>query len=156
MAVQRRDYYAEETGGAPIVGDFLDRMSTFVRQAIENREAIVWIAKDQERVISTAWVIPIRKVPWPDPWEARWAYVTDVYTYPPYRGRGIGAQLMRRVQQWAFDERLEFLILWPSDTSARWYRRLGFQAEPEALVWRPPIESASTPDEPVARSQMIG
>jgi len=156
VAVQRRDYYAEETGRAPIAGDFLDRMSTFVRQAIGNRDAMVWIVEDQARVISTAWVIPLRKVPWPDPWEARWAYVTDVYTYPPYRGRGIGAQLMRRVQQWALDERLEFLILWPSDTSGRWYRRLGFQAEPEALVWRPPIESESTADEPAARSQTIG
>ena len=156
VAVQRRDYYAEETGRSAIADDFMDQMSTFVRRAIENRDEMIWIAEDQGRLVSTAWVIPIRKVPWPDPWVTRWAYVTDVYTYPPYRGRGIGAQLMRRVQQWAHDERLEFLILWPSDASLRWYGRLGFRADPEALVWRPPSESASTADEPTAHAHTIG
>ena len=112
-------------------------MSTFVRQAMENRDATIWIAEDQGCLVSVAWVKHIRKVPWSDPWEAHWAYVTDVYTYPPYRGRGIGAQLMKRVQQWAHDERLEFLILWPSATSVQWYGRLGFAPDPDALVWRP-------------------
>lgn len=109
----------------------------FVRQAMENREATIWIAEHNGYLVSIAWVKYIRKVPWPDPWEARWAYVTDVYTYPPYRGRGIGAQLMKRVQQWAHDEGLEFLVLWPSATSVQWYGRLGFSPDPEALVWRP-------------------
>ncbi|MDA8206520.1 MAG: GNAT family N-acetyltransferase [Thermaerobacter sp.] len=145
VAEQRRDYYAEETGNASVADDFVERMSMFVRQAIEHRDATVWIAEHNDRLISIAWVKHIRKVPWPDPWEARWAYVTDVYTYPPYRGRGVGAQLMKRVQQWAQDEGLEFLILWPSDSSVRWYSWLGFTPNADALVWRPSHPSVSIP-----------
>lgn len=150
IAEQRRDYYAEETDNdVPVADDFVGRMAIFVRKAIEGRDATIWVAEHNGSLISIVWVKHIRKVPWPDSWEARWAYVTDVYTQPPYRGRGIGARLMERVQQWAEDEGLEFLILWPSASSVQWYSRLGFAPDPEALMWRPPHPSSGIPQDRV-------
>ena len=48
-------------------------------------------------------------------------YVTNVYTRPAYRGRGIGTRLMSHVLQWAREHDLESLIVWPSETSVRFY-----------------------------------
>lgn len=62
---------------------------------------------------------------------------------------------MTRVQQWAQDEHLEFLILWPSDSSVRWYGRLGFRPDPGAWVWRSLHASDSTAKVSAARAPSI-
>ena len=136
VAQQLGEYYSEATGNAPVGDSFMDRMLMVVCQAIEQRDATIWIAESKGRLISIVWVTHISKVPWPGPGAYRWAYITDAYTSPPYRGHGMGSRLMRRIQQWAQDEGLNLLILCPNDFEDR-YRRLGFAPEPEVLVWHP-------------------
>ena len=66
---------------------------------------------------------------------AEFGYVTNVYTRPAYRNRGIGAALMAYVKEWACQEKLEILILWPSQKAAPFYYRAGFRPSPEALEY---------------------
>jgi GNAT superfamily N-acetyltransferase len=95
----------------------------------------VWVAEREGRLVSQIWVQVIHKVPRPGRFEGhnRYGYVTNVYTEPDLRGQGIGGRLLERVVQWAREQRLEFLVVWPSEESVRFYERGGFHASPDAL-----------------------
>jgi GNAT superfamily N-acetyltransferase len=77
----------------------------------------------------------IRKVPNPGRLDPEFGYVTNVYTCPEARNQGTGAGLIRHIQDWAREQRLEMLILWPSERSGDFYRRAGFRPSSEALEW---------------------
>ena len=62
-------------------------------------------------------------------------YVTNVYTRPAYRGQGIGTRLMTHVLQWATEQDLESLIVWPSETSVGFYERAGFRGSADMLEY---------------------
>ena len=62
--------------------------------------------------------------------------ITDNYTSPEYRSRGIGRVLLERATHWARDKDLELLVVWPSDRAADWYKRNGFQPDEAVLARR--------------------
>jgi GNAT superfamily N-acetyltransferase len=70
----------------------------------------------------------VAKIPKPGKVRDAFGYVTNVYTKPPYRGRGMGAALLQRVKDWAQADDLEFLVVWPSEASGRFYERAGFKS----------------------------
>jgi ribosomal protein S18 acetylase RimI-like enzyme len=56
----------------------------------------------------------------------RIAYMTNVYTRPSHRSRGIGGQLVERAQEAAREADVELIIVWPSEESISFYERYGF------------------------------
>ena len=60
-------------------------------------------------------------------------YITNMYVEPAWRGQGIGARLMQMVMQEARASGLQMLLLWPAKTAVRFYQRLGFRQESEAM-----------------------
>lgn len=138
LAQLRLDYSREGEGEqTPVPSDFLESLAQQIRGELSDGSSVIWVARRPHGIVSVAWVKLIRKALWPSAPSAWWGYVTNVYTVPTVRGRGIGAQLMRALMRWAEHEHLEFLILWPSERSLSWYRRLGFVRDPEALMWAP-------------------
>jgi GNAT superfamily N-acetyltransferase len=85
--------------------------------------------------VSHAFVALVDKVPRPVRENSKIAYLTNVYTRPEYRGRGVGAQLIERAQQAAREARVELMIVWPGDESVEFYRRKGFVDPDEPLIW---------------------
>ncbi|NMP23127.1 GNAT family N-acetyltransferase [Sulfobacillus harzensis] len=135
LAEMRQAYFHEETG-KPGPSDFPTRMADHVRQVLGSSNEPIFVAEVEGCLASCIWVKVTVKVPWPEPFEASWAYVTNVYTRPEFRGQGIGTALLEHVQAWAKRQPgLEFLILWPSDNSAQWYQRMGFEST-EAVVYK--------------------
>ena len=55
-----------------------------------------------------------------------------------FRGRGVGAALLRRAQQAAREADVELMIVWPSDDSVPFYERESFERPDEPLIWRSP------------------
>ena len=51
------------------------------------------------------------------------------------RPEGIGARLMAHVLAWAQEQELESLIVWPSETSVRFYERAGFRGSADMLEY---------------------
>jgi GNAT superfamily N-acetyltransferase len=94
---------------------------------------MIWVAEDEGRIICTLYLQIIDKVPRPGLLEGVFGYVTNVYTVPEYRGRGVGARLLDVAVAWARERGLEFLVLWPSATSVPFYERSGFVRSPTAL-----------------------
>lgn len=90
-------------------------------------------AESDGRVVAHIYVQLVGMVPRPDRFARRWGCVAAVYTVPEARNRGIGSRLRRRVIDWAKEEELESLLLWPSDRSVPFYERTGFVRGPDAL-----------------------
>lgn len=113
--------------------DFKHACTQFLHEAIEGPAWKVWVAELQRRVVSHMFVQTIHKVPRPNEKFHAYGYLTNVYTLPHYRRQGIGTALYAAVDRWAKEAELEFLIVWPSDNSVEFYKRIGFSASEEAM-----------------------
>jgi len=128
LAQMRWDFRLEESPGAPVHDwqTFLEACTAFLRQGLASQRWVYWVAVYEGTIVSQIFVQRIDKVPKPNRLDDGFGYVTNVYTRPAYRGRGIGSELMARVIEWAQVQDLECLLVGPSDASVRFYERAGF------------------------------
>ncbi|WP_315971114.1 GNAT family N-acetyltransferase [Paenibacillus thiaminolyticus] len=54
-------------------------------------------------------------------------YMTNVYTLPEHRGKGLGSQMLRQIERWSRKNEFEFIIFWPSEWSIEFYERNGYK-----------------------------
>ena len=95
---------------------------------------IHWIAETGCSAIGAVTIRSVDKEISPGRPLTRWGYLTNVYVEPACRNGGIGAALIQNAVAWAKAERLELLIVWPSEPSLGLYRRAGFTGT------EPPLE----------------
>lgn len=112
---------------------FLEQCILFLKDGLNKGEWVYWIAEDSNTIVSQIFVRKIRKVPKPQCLIDEYGYVTNVYTRPHYRNKGIGKQLMEQVKQWAVNCDLEILIVWPSSEAIQFYERAGFKGENDIM-----------------------
>jgi GNAT superfamily N-acetyltransferase len=113
--------------------DFVEACALFLQRGLAQRNWAYWVAEAEREIVSHLFVQFVEKVPKPGQLHGRWGYVTNVYTKPNFRNRGIGSELLRRVRSWAEEIGLELLIVWPSERSVPFYERAGFSANSEIL-----------------------
>ena len=75
-------------------------------------------------------------------------YLTDCYTRPEWRGRGVGARLLERVTEWARNKDLEMVLVSPGERSRPFYARAGFAAASDFMTltlrdWNDPPPAAA-------------
>lgn len=105
---------------------FATECRAFLEQAIQGDRWLIWVAEVDGLIVSHIYLQLIDKVPRPGRITYPFAYMTNVYTDPDYRSRGIGSQLLDAVREWAAANRLEFMIVWPSEESRAFYERNGY------------------------------
>lgn len=114
--------------------EFNQICSEFLMKAIKSGDWYIWVAEVEGRLVSHMYLQLIHKVPRPgksqDPY---FGYVTNVYTRPGFRSQGIGTMIHIAMEQWSKDNNVEFLILWPSSNSVKFYSRNGFSQCEEAM-----------------------
>ncbi|MFN8492702.1 MAG: GNAT family N-acetyltransferase [Caldilineaceae bacterium] len=137
LASMRWDFRLEEAQGTPVHDrdTFLHACAAFLRQGLADQRWTYWIATTDAEIVSHIFIQHISKVPKPNRLAEALGYVTNVYTRPTYRNRGIGTKLMAHVLQWATEQDLESLIVWPSTASIRFYERAGFHQGSEMLEY---------------------
>jgi GNAT superfamily N-acetyltransferase len=137
LALMRWDFRLEEAPGATRHdrATFLEACAAFLRQGLAEQRWTYWVAQQDSQIISHIYIQRVPKVPKPNRLDDALGYVTNVYTRPAYRGQGIGTQLMTHVLAWAREQDLESLIVWPSETSVRFYARAGFQGSSDMLEY---------------------
>jgi GNAT superfamily N-acetyltransferase len=137
LALMRWDFRLEEAPGATRhdQATFLNACTAFLRQGLAEQRWTYWIAQQDTQIVSHIFIQRVAKVPKPNRLDDALGYVTNVYTRPAYRGQGIGTQLMTHVLAWAREQDLESLIVWPSETSIRFYERAGFQGTTDMLEY---------------------
>ena len=139
LAHMRWEYWAEG-GSDPQQQDQEGFVKGFVENLANqlNGNWYVWCAVEDEIILSHVYVQRVQKIPKPSAPADAFGYVTNVYTRPQHRNTGIGAQVMKRVKAWALEADLEFLVLWPSESSIPFWHRIGFAADdPLVLEIRP-------------------
>lgn len=115
--------------------EYAAECAAFLTDATSSGRWHIWVAEVDGRIVSHVFVALIDKVPRPVREKRKIAYLTNVYTRPAFRGQRIGAQLVRRAQEAARELDVELMIVWPSDESVEFYKREGFAAPQEPLIW---------------------
>ena len=115
--------------------DFENSFTEIVSAGIASGRWTVWVAEAEGEIVSHVFIGLIDKIPRPIRQDRWLGYVTNVYTRPEHRGRGIGAALLDRVTSWAAEQQVELLLVWPSDESVSFYERAGFSSGRDPLVW---------------------
>lgn len=134
LARMRWDDSTED--GTPVTqpdGEFEAAFAEFVRHALATDQWVIWLAESDGRLVSHVYVQIVGMVPRPGRFARRWGYAAAVYAAPDARNQGIGSTLLRSVIEWAKQEGLESLLLWPSDRSVPFYQRTGFVRSRDVL-----------------------
>ncbi|VDG97746.1 Predicted acetyltransferase involved in intracellular survival and related acetyltransferases [Lysinibacillus sphaericus] len=106
--------------------DFRDECHKFLEAALNSRQWFVWVAEEHEKIVSHIYVELIQKVPRPGKTTNPFAYMTNVYTLPEYRNKGIGSHVLSSMNKWVKDNNFEFVIVWPSEDSINYYKENGY------------------------------
>ena len=150
LARLRWQLYTEVAEGDPEPYDaYVERFTTFAREALVDRRWRAWIAEDMGQLVGALWRFTVPRVPQPGRGEPRpLAYVTNVYVEPVYRNGGLGARLLDRAIEASRAEGFSLVMVWPSEGSATFYERAGFErpADPLVLDLGGPWRHGETPD----------
>ena len=117
--------------------DFGRAFTATVGDGIATGRWVVWLAEIGDELVSHAFIGLIDKIPRPTREHRFIGYLTNVYTRPGHRGRGIGAALLSRVVEWAAANDVELLVVWSSEESVQFYERAGFSSQRDPLVRTP-------------------
>ncbi|MBU5225258.1 GNAT family N-acetyltransferase [Clostridium senegalense] len=134
LSEMRWQHEYEEEGNFQISKkDFIKECNLFLVNGLKTGSWEYWIAEDNNKIVSNIYINRIRKVPKPQKLFAEIGYVTNVYTKIEFRNKGIGSELIKKVKQWALDNKIELLFVWPSERSINFYKRHGFLIENEVM-----------------------
>ncbi|MBX7174128.1 MAG: GNAT family N-acetyltransferase [Pyrinomonadaceae bacterium] len=133
LAQMRWDFRQESGEEIAVVShaEFIKNCAEFLQN--EAKSYAYWIAENDGEIVSHIFVHRINLVPRPCRLKDAFAYLTNTYTKPEFRGKGIGGELLRKVIEWAKDEDFELLLVYPSEESLNFYERLGFENDEEVL-----------------------
>lgn len=135
LAELRWDFRMEDGEEIPVVSksEFVETCTSFLKQSLESGYHIYWLAEEFGEIIAHIFIHKIDLVPRPCKIKDGFGYITNNYTKPAFRNRGIGSELLKRVIEWSRDEDLELLIVYPSERAVGFYERAGFCAENDVL-----------------------
>jgi predicted acetyltransferase len=117
--------------------DFEQECHSFLEKAINSDQWFIWVAEINERIVSHIYIELIQKVPRPGRRTFPFAYMTNVYTVPEYRNKGIGSDMLRMINKWIKENKYEFVIVWPSEDSIHFYKKNGYVSSTEPMEYFP-------------------
>jgi GNAT superfamily N-acetyltransferase len=80
--------------------------------AIEASQGLIHLfAEGQQDIVAVLSIVLIVKLPAPVQEKTVWGYLTNVYTLPEYRNKGIGNSLLSHAKHWAKQQNLELLVV---------------------------------------------
>ena len=105
---------------------------------MEDRRAthVPFLALNDGRPIGMAWLALVDRVPGPEHFIRRSAYVQSVYVVAGMRSKGIGTALMTVLLDHARTLDLDYVAVHPTERSFTLYRRLGFSDTNRVLELR--------------------
>ncbi|RFA34722.1 GNAT family N-acetyltransferase [Virgibacillus dokdonensis] len=98
----------------------------FLENAMNSSQWFIWVAEENEKVISHIYVELKQKVPRPGRVTHPFAYMTNVFTIPEYRNKGVGSKMLKTINNWTKENNYEFVIVWPNDESINYYKKNGY------------------------------
>ena len=135
LARLRYEFRAAERPAVEPSEEFIARTTAWMRERLA--EGTAWhciVAARNGAIVGHVWVTLIEKIPNPGRGEPeRHAYLTNLYVRPVERG-GTGSALLEAALDWCRGQRVDTVILWPSERSRTLYARFGFDASRAILA----------------------
>jgi GNAT superfamily N-acetyltransferase len=123
------DVAADAAAKARFVQDFVAWMDK-----ASGQELVHWVAEQDDALIGVISVRIIPMLPSPEEMNGRFGYLTNTYVLPEHRNKGVGTALLAAVKHWALNEKLELLVVWPSERAYPFYARGGYSRYPDPVV----------------------
>lgn len=117
--------------------EFERECQKFLENALNSNQWFIWVAEDNERIISHIYIELVHKVPRPGRVTHPFAYMTNVYTIPEYRNGGLGSKVLTTINNWIKENKYEFVIVWPSDEATNYYKKNGYVHCTEPMEYYP-------------------
>jgi len=127
LAQLRWEFRSAKTAPVETEEVFVARCAEWMRDAIATGAWHVWVAADGAAIVGQLWTHLIPKLPNPALEREQHLYISNVFVTPSARG-GIGTRLLDAALAFAASERVDRVILWPTDRSRTMYQRRGFAA----------------------------
>ena len=134
IAELRRASAREQDGERPDPGFGADFAAWFER---EQAHRIFWLAETDGRPVGSMNLMVFERMPRPGRPPGRWGYLGNAFVVAAHRNQGVGQQLLDAVLGHAAGHGFVRVVLSPSERSIPFYRRAGFRAADELLVWTP-------------------
>jgi len=104
---------------------FVARCASWMRDALASGAWRAWAAVDDGAIVGQVWAHLVPKLPNPALEREQHLYISNVFVTPAARG-GVGTKLLDAAVAFARSQRVDRVILWPTDRSRTMYRRAGF------------------------------
>jgi GNAT superfamily N-acetyltransferase len=119
----------EETEAA-----FVERASPWMRDRLfEGSAWRCWVVEVDGQIAGHIWLQLIEKIPNPVVELEKHGYITNAYVRESARGQGLGHRLMEAAMACCRDERVDSVILWPTQRSRTLYAQYGFGVRDDVL-----------------------
>lgn len=123
----------EENPDAQAKGRFVRDFVAWM-DSTPDKNLVHWVAEQDGALIGVFSVRIIPKLPSPEEMNGRFGYLTNSYVLPTHRDKGVGTALLAAVKDWALKEKLELLVVWPSERAYPFYERGGYQRYLDPVV----------------------
>jgi len=105
---------------------FLERCTEWMRNHLENDSWRCWIVEEDDAIMGALWLQLVEKIPNPTSESEFFAYITNVFVKEWARGKGLGSKLLSEAFAFCEQQKVETVILWPTEKSRPLYERHGF------------------------------
>jgi len=130
-----RQASAREQDGERLDPGFAEDFAAWFER--EQAHRVFWLAEMDGRPIGSMNLMVFERMPRPGRPPGRWGYLGNAFVLAGHRNQGIGQRLLDAVLGHAAGQGFVRVVLSPSDRSIPFYRRAGFRAADELLVWTP-------------------
>ena len=130
----------EETDGVTEAASvFLRRCIEWMTRELGGSAWRCWLAEGEsetEEILGAVWLCRIPKIPNPGGAPEAHAYLSNFFVRPYARDRGTGSLLLQAAMSWCKVERIDSVVVWPTERSRTLYQRNGFRV-PTGVLDRP-------------------
>jgi GNAT superfamily N-acetyltransferase len=111
--------------------EFVDFFAAWILDHLATH--VPFLVEVDGKLAGMAWLALADRAPSPTRMDRRTGDLQSVYVVPELRDRGVGAQLLAGIQQYARDRELELLTVHSSEGAVRFYQRWGFDRDDQWL-----------------------
>ena len=134
LAALRYEFRAAQNPAVESEHEFVARCAPWMRERLASGSTWrCWVADEGAEIVGHLWLQLIEKIPNPAPELEQHGYITNVFVRPGARGAGAGAQLVEAALAFCREQRVDSIVLWPTDRSRALYARHGF-SEPTDIM----------------------
>ena len=113
--------------------DIDEELTIYFNNKLADNSLVEWIAEEDNKIIATAAILFIDFPPTYTNKTGRKGYITNMYTEPNFRGKGIATGMLDRLVNEAKERNIHKILLVASKLGRPVYKKYGFQDTDEWL-----------------------